>query len=179
MLLSSFAGDVLAQRVHRPTRLGVVVGPSAVGSRNRFVGVERAIHLGFSVDRTVNATTGIALVVDAYAGSTMESIPGCAPLPPQPCEARTEHPGFLLGSLVEVRPRQRAGAVGGAVGVGVVVAPGAKGAIRKSGAAVSAGADYEPRGAGLRPVLTIRLTQMLSDVAGVRWIVAPAVGIRF
>lgn len=179
LLLIASAGGAAAQDDDRGIRVGVAAGLSAVGSRNPYVGVEHAVHLGLSLERPTGRSVSVALAFDAHAGSTMESIPGCVPEPPGPCEARTEHPGFMLGARVESRVRHRAGRLGGALGAGVVTAPGAKGSVTKSSAVVSAGADLELGDNGWQPVVAVRLTRMLSDVAGVRWIVAPALVLRF
>jgi hypothetical protein len=159
--------------------IGLAAGPHLAQSRNRFVGVEQGIHLGFSLGRAVSGTTAISLLLDAYAGSTMESIPGCVPDTPTYCDARTEYPGAMVGVAAESRWRPGSGRLGLALGAGIVTAPGAKGPVRTSSASLSAAADWSFGASGLVPVIGVRFTQMLTDVAGVRWIAAPVVGIRF
>jgi hypothetical protein len=60
-----------------------------------------------------------------------------------------------------------------------VNAPGAKGPVSKTSGSASAGIDYEFGRSGVLPLIGVRFTHMLTDVAGVRWIAAPVVGIRF
>ena len=61
----------------------------------------------------------------------------------------------------------------------VFAAPGAKGPVSKTSGSASAGIDYEFGRSGVLPLIGVRFTHMLTDVAGVRWIAAPVVGIRF
>jgi hypothetical protein len=175
-LLTSEMG---AQAVDQGLIIGVSAGPSVAGSRNRFVGVERGIHLGLSIGRALSTGATISANFDAYAGPTMESIPGCVPDTPGYCGARTEYPGAMVAMALESRLRPGNGRLGVVMGAGIVSAPGAKGPVSKSSGSASAGLDYEFGESGLLPVMGVRFTQMFSDVAGVRWIAAPVVGIRF
>ena len=168
-----------AQDVDRGLIVDVFAGPHVAQSRNRFVGVERGIHLGFSVGRSVSAATSVALLLDLYAGSTMESIPGCVPDTPVYCGARTEYPGAMVGLGLESQLHPGSGRFGFSVGAGLATAPGAKGPVTKSSGTAAVGAEYQLRDSGVVPVLGVRLTRMFPEVAGVRWIAAPVVGIRF
>ena len=174
-LLLPSAGE--AQR--RGRGIGVGVGLSAVGSANRFIGVERAIHLQIVGSRSLGTRTTAALVFDAYGMSESVAEPGCA-LPGTGCETRTLHPGAVLGLSFEARTYPWETGLSLAAGVGGYSGPNVKGSdVSSSSAAVSAGADYEFGESRLLPSIGFRLTRLTSDVAGVRWMASPSLGLRF
>lgn len=165
-----------AQR--RGRAIGVGIGLSAVGSQHRFVGVERAIHLQFVGSRSLGSRTTAALVFDAYTMSEAVAEPGC--VPGAVCESQTVHPGAVLGLSLEARTYPWEHGLSLAAGVGGFWGPNVKGSrVSSSSAAVSAGADYEFGDGAVLPAIGFRLTRLTSDVAGVRWMASPALGLRF
>lgn len=165
-----------AQR--RGRGIGVGVGLSAVGSRNRFNRVERAIHVQFTGSRPLGRRSMASLVFDAYAMSETVAEPGC--IPGGVCESTTRHPGAVLGLTLEARTYPWAHGLSLAAGVGGYWGPNVKGSsVSSSSAAVSAGADYEFGDSLILPAIGFRLTRLTSDVAGVRWMASPSLGLRF
>jgi hypothetical protein len=97
------------------------------------------------------------------------------------CEARTERAGSLLGLTFEGRWYPWRSGLGVTGGIGGFYAPSVHGPVASAGAALSAGAEYQlfSESSGVRPVVAVRATRLLSDVGGIRWTVSPTVGLRF
>lgn len=172
-VLVSSVGE--AQR--RGRWIGVGAGFSAVGSRNPS-GVERAIHLQLAAGGALGSRATAALVFDAYAMSEGVAEPGC--IPGGVCESWTTHPGAVLGLSLEARAYPWEERFSLAAGVGGYWGPSVKGSqVSSSSAAVSVGADYEFGESRLLPSIGFRFTHLTSDIAGVRWMASPSLGLRF
>lgn len=180
VLVTAVSVELGAQRPVRRPNSGVSLGISRVGSANRFIGVASAPHVQVALGRSFGSRLAASVLFDAYMMETIEAIPGCVVGAAGPCGARTQRPGTLVGLSAEGRYYPWMDGLGIAAGVGAYTAPSVRGQVSRSSAAVSLGADYEFLG-GSRwlPVLGFRYTRLTGDVAGIRWIVSPAAGLRF
>ncbi|HSA57856.1 MAG TPA: hypothetical protein VLE53_19240 [Gemmatimonadaceae bacterium] len=175
--LAWLPGEAEGQRRGRRTGIGVGAGLSAVGSRSG--GAERAIHLQIAASTSLGSQTTAALVFDAYAMSETVAEPLCAPSATG-CESRTVHPGAVLGLSLEARTYPWEHGLSLAAGVGAYWGPNVKGSdVSRSSAAVTAGADYELGASWWLPAIGFRFTHLTSDIAGVRWMASPSLGLRF
>lgn len=183
-IIAVWVAVVTAVDAQAPARYGgfaIGGGPAVVAAASGLVGTERNAHLELSAARQLGAQWAAALGFDAFVMGTVESVPSCAPDGGGSCEARTERAGTLLGLTLEGRWYPWRGGLGVTGGIGGFYAPSVHGPVASAGAALSAGAEYQFSSAssGVRPVLAVRATRLLTDVGGIRWTVSPTVGLRF
>lgn len=156
-------------------RVELSVGPSWLAHRSK---AEAAAHLQFGIGRAWGHNATVSLVLDAYFGEESQAVPGC--LPGGPCETVTLHPGALIGGSVEFRHYPWTRAVALVTGIGMHAGPSVKGHDSKWSLTGPLGFELETGGgSGVGLVLGFRATALWRNIAGVRWILSPAVGIRF